>query len=162
MYDAQAQTLFEEVEVAISMKKSVSRFETESRDDAIHRLAYRVPKRAQRPVISSGGHGESHSTGIEDFKVQKVAVDSPEDCIVPDALQDLAKDEVGEAKALPVQFAVKPQRFGIPDPAKIVNPNGDIYDYHPARYDCTRPSRDSWRSPSHCTFPRRRRIAVCA
>jgi hypothetical protein len=53
-----------------------------------------------------------------------------ESWFVRDALQDLAENYVHQAESLPRNLSIQPLHLGVVNSAKVINPDGRVYDDH--------------------------------
>ncbi len=90
---------------------------------AVDGLADGKPASTEGTIVLGGGYGEICPDGWEDFELRESSPDLFELRVFANPLQDFAKDEVGQAQALPIQFAVEPVGVEIADSAEIVDPD---------------------------------------
>jgi len=103
---------------------------------------------------------QSHTPHFEDFQLEQYPLNLDRRSLVANTLQDFAENDVGYGKALAVQLGVQPLRLRILGPLKIVHPDRGIHHNHTA-YFAPRDKRETCRSPSQLTFPRKRRTLAC-
>jgi len=108
----------------------VSGLETESSDQAIDGLANRVAMVPQVPIVPAGCDGQAGSAGMEDLEFQELGLDPRETVLVPNSLQNLAKNEIGHPQPLPLQFPIEPPRFRVLGAAQVIDPDGRVDDDH--------------------------------
>lgn len=113
MDNLQAQDLFEGIEVSVSVQQLMSGQQTEGGDPAINRLANRDAATAQSAVITGRRKRQVCTAGGEYPKSQQVFSGSFKGTLVPNALQNFGKDQIGESKTFPGKCLIEPIGFMI-------------------------------------------------
>ncbi len=88
------------------MKQGVTLFNTERGDEAINGLPHRMALRTQAAKIARGGKRKLRTPCLKDLEATQSTMDLNKRTVVRDALQDFTKNQVGEAKTLPVDLAI--------------------------------------------------------
>ena len=130
MDDRQFEELLERVKVSIAMKERMLSAQTEGRNQAVDRLAYRVATTPERTIIASGFAGQGYAACFEHLQAQQAPPDLLRSSIVADTLKHLAQDDIGQGEPLVIEFRVQPFGFGILYAMEIVNPNRRVDDDH--------------------------------
>lgn len=121
------------VEIPIAMEKSVAVGQAERRYEAVHHFADRLPLLPDAPEISHCCDGKLQAARMKQLKLQKLFLDEQEFALGSYSLQHLAEDQISETDSYLVSFAIKPVRFRIAGPAKIIHPHRGINDEHRGR-----------------------------
>lgn len=93
----EAEVLFEGIEVAVTVKQRMSFEKAKGRNQAVDRFADGEATLPEEAVVLRRGYCQIFPAGTEDGELQQFAPSVPECCFVADALQDFAKNEVGQA-----------------------------------------------------------------
>jgi hypothetical protein len=81
---------------------------------------------SEETVILRGGYREFFSPGWKDVEPGEFAPEAPEGGFVADTLENLAKDEIGQTKRLPLELAVEPIGMRIHCSAEVFNPHSAV------------------------------------
>jgi hypothetical protein len=160
MNHRESQALFEGIKIAIAMQQRMSLPDAKGGDQAINRLANRLPLAPKDSEVPSCRYREFSTAGREYIASAEFGKHNIESLLVGDALQNLAENDVNQTEPLAHELGLQPSHLGIADVPEIVNPHCGINDDH-IRYSATRPCREAERSPSQRTFPFNRRIPFC-
>jgi hypothetical protein len=130
MDDLKPQQSLKRIEVVVAVQEFVLGLQTESGDQAIDSLSDRIAACTQVSVVMGCGNSQATACGLKNLEPQEVGLGSRKRALVPNALQYLAKDEVGQPEPLPLQFAVEPTRFRVWAAAQVVDPHGSVDNDH--------------------------------
>ena len=84
----------------------------------------------QYAVIFGRCDGKIDAAVGENLELEQLCPNIFEHPSFPNTLQDLAQDEIGKSKTLALQFPIKPARFWIVVPAKVIDPDCRVDDNH--------------------------------
>ena len=101
MNDQQSEMCLKWIVILIAVKQRVPAIQTEGCDEAINRLANRDPALPQVSVVLRRGHCQVDPAWAEHLESQEIVMHLREHCVVPNSLQNFAKDQVGQPQALP-------------------------------------------------------------
>jgi hypothetical protein len=142
LHHPQSEHALKTIEIVVAVQQFVFGLETERGDETIDGFADGVAVLAQSAIILGGGDGQLPATRLKDLEFEQVGLDLREGAFATNALQNFAKDKIGQAEALPLEFAIEPKGFGVLGAAQIVDPDGGIDDDHCPDYSRTRVRRD--------------------
>jgi len=95
MNDTEPEAFFKRIEVSITMEQRMPFFQAERCDQAVDSFAYRMATLSQQPIVLGSSNCQFRPASVEEMKLQKLTLDIGEGGISPNALQYLAKDQIG-------------------------------------------------------------------
>ena len=122
--------LLEGIEVAVTVQQGVAVQQAEACDETVDGFADGITANPEMTVVLRGSDCEFLTPGVEDSESGEFAPHAPEVGLLPDALQHLAENEVGQAEALSFDLAVQPIGVRIYRSAKVVDPDSGVDDGH--------------------------------
>jgi hypothetical protein len=155
--DRQLEKSLERIKISISMEQRVLLPDTKCGDETIDRLPHGVATAPERAIVPRRLPRQVDTPCFEYRQLEQLAFHIFRGELIADALQQFAKNDVGQPETLAIEFRMNPIRLGIPDALQVIDPDGRIDDHH-TRYFASRPVRDASRSPSQLTVPRKRRM----
>lgn len=147
--------------IAVPVQQRVAISDAECCDQTIDGFPNGAAPLAQSPEVFGRGNTEILAPSFKQFKLLQQRSHSKEFLVGSNTLQNLAQNQIGKPNFLAAQFLIEPFCFWVLRAAEVIYPHGRVDNHHLRLYTAFLPSRDSFRSPSHFTFPRSCRIAVC-
>jgi hypothetical protein len=114
------------------MNERVLRANAEGRNQAVDRLANSMSVTAKRPIVKRRLTGQISTAPFEHLKLEQLTLHGLRRTVVPNALEHLTEDQIGETETLSVQLGVHPLGLWIRDAAKVIDPDGGVDDHHDA------------------------------
>jgi hypothetical protein len=108
MQDIESQALLEGVEVAVSMEQAVTLLNAKSCNGTVCSLSHGDSLRSQKSVIGRGCDGHFLAARIEDLVAPHLAKDACKVPLVPEALQELTKNEIGKGYIQTINLLFQP------------------------------------------------------
>lgn len=140
MNDAETESLFERIEIAVSVQERVSVKNAKRGNQAVDSLADGSSLLTEPQEILCCAYRQFLAAGIINLKPAERIQNSRENPFVCDTLKDLAKNEIGQSEPLKAKFAIEVVSFAIRCAAQIVDPNRRVNDDHSTRVLSGKPS----------------------
>jgi hypothetical protein len=130
MHDLQPERSLKGIEIVVPVQQFVVGQQTKSGKQTIDSLPDGVAVLAQVPVVLGGGNSQVATASLKNLELQEFCLDAHESVLVPNTLQNLAKDEIGQPQPLPLQFAIEPTCFRVFRAPEIIDPHSGVDDDH--------------------------------
>jgi hypothetical protein len=130
MHDLEIEVALERVEVAVAVKQGVAVQKTKACNEAVNYLADGMAAPSEETIVLRRGYRKFLSACVEDGEDGELAANPFECGFVADALEDFAKDEIGETERLLLELPVEPAGVRIHCSAEIVDPDSSVDNGH--------------------------------
>jgi hypothetical protein len=130
MDDSKSKKILKRVEVVIAVKQRMALSQTESSNNAVDRLADRVPTCAEGTVVSRGGDSQRLPPAVEHLEIRQYPQNVAERQFFMDSLQNFAQNKVRQSEALLRQLSSEPIGVGIYGSPKVIDPDRGIHNGH--------------------------------
>ena len=130
MDNGELEKSFEGVEVSIAVQQCVLFTQAERGDQAVYRLPYGVTATPKSTIVAGRLSCQREAARFEHLEFRQLFLNLFGREVVANALQYLAQDDVGESKALAVEFGIQPIRLRILGTLEVVDPNGAVDNNH--------------------------------
>jgi hypothetical protein len=130
MDDSKSEKVLKRVEVVVAVKQRMALSQTESSNNAVDRLANRVPLCAESTEVPRGGDSQRLTPAVEHLEIRQYPQDVAECQVFTDSLQNFAKNKVCQSEALLRQLSTEPIGVGVYGSRKVIDPDGGIHNNH--------------------------------
>jgi hypothetical protein len=130
MHYLEIEVALERVEVAVAVKQGVAVPKTKACDEAVNYLADGMAAPPEETIVLPGCYRKFLSACAKDGEHRELAANPFECGFVADALQDFAKDEIGQTERPLPELAVEPAGVRIHCSAEVVDPDSSVDDGH--------------------------------